>query len=825
MNAFNCLAPDCPLFGPHFLEASAGTGKTFAMEQVFTRLLMEAPPDEEPLQLEQILAVTFTRAATRELKNRIRANLLKASLEESLARFDRCQIFTIHSFCFRALQEFAFEAGLPVGIALPDSEEMPEVIERALKDFFEGALPPTISAEQMAALLKRRNFDKLTAQLYPLPQILSPDPVLRELQTAWLAYVKPLYIAPLNSDDLLTLMRDALQRPAFLQAVQTKYRAALIDEFQDTDPIQWEIFRTLFLGRPMRALYLVGDPKQSIYRFRRADLYTYLEARDAFPAEALYCLDTNYRSTPSLINALNELFNHDWLRLPKVNRTLSYIPLQAGCPQEWDPGDGVGPIHFFDKDPNLTTVVNEINRLRPLFPCYDAFAILVKDRFELEQTVAALQAAKIPASAKSRRSIADTPAFHAWRELFGALASPNSSGWTTLLAQGPFRHSSLPALSRLFEERGLLPLLHRLFEEGFWKEAVAQKGSFAADSAQMVEEILHWTATHTFSLPALEHHLDNLSENRRLAVGEDAVQIMTIHVSKGLEFEVVFACGLATEASLTEEEPEEAHAETLRQLYVAMTRAKKRLYVPRPSTPNAPIGRFLKQTPPSIELPAPTTNTIATPEPSFTSPEPIHFRQPIIQVHSFTSLAQEESIPIPKLIGPAPEELPAGPETGLTMHRILERLFRSRQPLWQEDSAIERITGEELRDSPLMPWTQEIFRMTREALQLPLIDQFSLSQLEVGEVQPEVEFLFARTADWVKGTIDLIFCYNGAHYFVDWKSNWLESYTQPNLQKAMEQHQYLLQADLYSQSLRRHLPNLQGAFYIFLRGPGVYRWS
>src|SRR3990167_9466750 len=117
MQRFDCLAEQCPIFGPHLLEASAGTGKTFSIEHIFVRLILES---KDPIEVEQILAVTFTRAATRELKARIRANLEKAlhflrsgqqegawnyllpfyeegavqRLTDALSGFDRCQIFT-----------------------------------------------------------------------------------------------------------------------------------------------------------------------------------------------------------------------------------------------------------------------------------------------------------------------------------------------------------------------------------------------------------------------------------------------------------------------------------------------------------------------------------------------------------------------------------------------------------------------------------------------------------------------------------------------------------------------------------------------------------
>src|SRR5271169_3967324 len=135
MSSFDILSRTVPLQRRLFLEASAGTGKTFTIEHLVVRLLLETE-----MTLDQILVVTFTRAATRELKERIRANLEKVcerkfdylknitdeQLEKSktaLLTFDRSQIFTIHSFCSRLLQEFAFEASVGLELKEWDTEE------------------------------------------------------------------------------------------------------------------------------------------------------------------------------------------------------------------------------------------------------------------------------------------------------------------------------------------------------------------------------------------------------------------------------------------------------------------------------------------------------------------------------------------------------------------------------------------------------------------------------------------------------------------------------------------------------------------------------
>ncbi|HSX26594.1 MAG TPA: UvrD-helicase domain-containing protein, partial [Chlamydiales bacterium] len=464
MQRFDCLALNCPIFGPHILEASAGTGKTFSIEHVFVRLILESR--DPPIEVEQILTVTFTRAATRELKTRIRSNLEKAlfflrtedresappylhpffgsieavrALSDAISAFDRCQIYTIHAFCYRMLKEFAFEA--KVGFSLPNPEErrIPEKLKRAVTDFLElGLKEEWICPEQCSILIKKySSFEELSEQLLklekgqgiPFSQLLeqyklalqgwkdpieegkllqdflalqgsykakkgnferqiaslaksfqdplflrelikdqgtlfdflaptnrkvkavsppflhypgffdwarehlaafieqSPKQVMQLIQSMWNPIAEKILLEEehLNPDEILLQMRKAVELPLFAKQVQQKYTVAIIDEFQDTDPVQWDIFRSLFLeGAALRAFYLVGDPKQSIYRFRNADVYTYIQARDFLGEENLYHLDTNFRSSKKLIGALNALFARDWLTLPKVNRTLPY---------------------------------------------------------------------------------------------------------------------------------------------------------------------------------------------------------------------------------------------------------------------------------------------------------------------------------------------------------------------------------------------------------------------------------------------------------------------------------------------------------------------
>ena len=120
-------------------------------------------------------------------------------------------------------------------------------------------------------------------------------------------------------DDMLLLVDEALRGPRGAELAATlraRFRLAVIDEFQDTDPVQWQIFRTIFLdGGDPRPLYLVGDPKQSIYGFRGADVSTYDGARAAVTAlGGVHHLERNFRSTPAVIDTYNAIFDQ---KVPK----------------------------------------------------------------------------------------------------------------------------------------------------------------------------------------------------------------------------------------------------------------------------------------------------------------------------------------------------------------------------------------------------------------------------------------------------------------------------------------------------------------------------
>lgn len=337
------------------IEASAGTGKTYTIEQLVLRMLIETATP-----LEKILLVTFTEKATGELKSRMRQTLERTAREQpqheaillrALDQFDQASIFTIHGFCQRLLQEHALEQGQDFRAALvADPELMPQLLREVQRKVWRREF-----GDKLRDVLERAGYNRTTAgawdervrdaatQYHPrCEHQLRPAPVadwwqrLDEPGVNWGGQLEVFTVAAVRRllgeykqqrglhsfDDMIATVEQSLdperntQAPTLLHRLRDRYRFGIVDEFQDTDPLQWRIFRRIFLEAGESRLFVVGDPKQAIFAFRGADLPTYIRARDEMQNEAgaaFMPLETNWRSAPELLEALNCLFGDgDW---------------------------------------------------------------------------------------------------------------------------------------------------------------------------------------------------------------------------------------------------------------------------------------------------------------------------------------------------------------------------------------------------------------------------------------------------------------------------------------------------------------------------------
>ena len=724
MKHFDVLDPSLDVRGAYVLEASAGTGKTFAIEHLVARLL-----NDGICTIDQILVVTFTKAAARELKARIRETLAakadeSRSLKEALVFFDRAQIFTLHGFCHRALAEFAFEAQgthdfedkdvahlvkMAIGDTLRtrfcppyyhpyqirrlsgkyqhNSETLIQKLaerlqsskrssvlsyfdvlerfkkhmysysacakERLEKDYanysaaykkISGAscqaqfcklveyVESAISAEQLLEVFLREKellwecihpenikkkgmppardvlhypgmYEECQKELSPLiAQARDARQIFERLAEDCrgnldaLLEKKEAYLP----DALLNATQKALGLPNFLEAMQNRYRAVFVDEFQDTDPVQWDIIRKIFLEAPnrMAAIYLIGDPKQSIYGFRSADLQTYVNAVEHIGRDQQYSLSINYRSDPALIEALNAFFlEGNWLQ----TKGIGYAAVLANPKREnREFADGKGALHFFaanDEEEFFSFIAEELISLKGKENiAFSDTAILVRNRYQGMRMISYLQQAGIPASIKQTVSFVESPAYFWMRDVLQAAAYPEDESAIKTVFASPLvgmNHFELQECAdavyqfrALVREKNIRVLLQK-FSQSSFKQGGGKvlENLISYDENRVAYE--NWIQAVLLVLQECAHasvfsclsYWRVLNEDLKLELplAQEEVSIMTIHASKGLEFSVVFALGLAESSKEMESSQEE---EDMRVLYVAMTRARHRLYVP-----------------------------------------------------------------------------------------------------------------------------------------------------------------------------------------------------------------------------------------------------
>ncbi|MDQ3036250.1 MAG: UvrD-helicase domain-containing protein, partial [Myxococcota bacterium] len=483
-------------------------------------------------------------------------------------------------------------------------------------------------------------------------------------------------------DDMLRLVHDALHGPRgdeVVASLRARYRYALVDEFQDTDPIQWAIFRRVFTGREDGgALVLIGDPKQSIYAFRSADVHTYLAACEELSGAGgvRVPLVDCFRSTPRMIDALNRVLEDGFFTGPNGYPH----PVRCGRPElrcvDRD-GSAVAPIellHLVSKAATTadqlrakpmrfalaTAIAEEIERiiagglhvsdrsaprregeaegeaLRALE--YSDVFVLTRTSKEAQEVADALRRRGIPHALGAQQGLFDTREARDVLDVLRALEDPGSRArrlraWLTpffgaapddldacrvLPADHPFA-TRLVRWGALARDHRFAALFHAMVDES----GLARRLLFLREGERelvnyqhVLEVLLARAGKGRLGLRELVTELAALIDERRTVAGDDedvqrlesdraAVQLLTMHKSKGLEAEVVFVFGGMTSRPASAHEPhvfhqdgarvawigpppdelaqrvlEEERHEHERLLYVAMTRARSRLYLP-----------------------------------------------------------------------------------------------------------------------------------------------------------------------------------------------------------------------------------------------------
>jgi len=466
-------------------------------------------------------------------------------------------------------------------------------------------------------------------------------------------------------DDLLTDLYRALQGssgPDLVARLRERYQAALIDEFQDTDPVQYRIFRQIF-GEGAGPLFLIGDPKQAIYSFRGADIFAYLEAREDVPEKNRFTMDRNWRSAPEMVDALNILFRQQEKR-PFLFPSIGYPGVEAArdkrplvlegrdpaALQVWFLGRGEeeGKVIGIGaaKQRIVRVLAEEISGLladgqgnralldgRGVLP--EDIAVIVRSHDQAALVQEALRAHCIPSVVQSTASLFTTREAREVHRVLAAVAEPSREVLVrAALATSLFglsgnkiaayfdddhawevRLATFKEYHDLWRDRGFMVFFRSMLS----RESVRERILSLSDGERRLTnilhsgEVLHQSATEgTLGIDALcawfGERVSVPPENEefqiRLESDAKAVRIVTIHVSKGMEYPIVF-CPFSWGGIFEPDDTVVCHdgyrlvvdfgsedfdrhriaagneslSENVRLLYVALTRAKYRCYL------------------------------------------------------------------------------------------------------------------------------------------------------------------------------------------------------------------------------------------------------
>jgi exodeoxyribonuclease V beta subunit len=809
------------------IEASAGTGKTYTIERMVVDLIVE-----QAATISDILVVTFTERATEELVRRVRQMLRtmldaegetdpdpskeyweigeqeRDRLQEALLSFDQAPVYTIHGFCNRVLQEYAFQNRQLLELDVLDRTELfDRVFPKVLRDTFPvddtykpvleaylednstddlnsllqkstgtwEEIRPSLDADELAELEEHlcrfdEAFDEVNQRIQDtiengrvsgrseskierIRQVFeaaiddyrdSPsiwnflgtlqrvsktrdDPIEYYVESRgskdWmpqplLDHLTPIHEAELSPtvvivnqfaavmeerlsreksekglytyDDMLEMVRNGVSDPdmgdQLIETLRDEFQYAIIDEFQDTDPKQWEIFRRIFYeSGSSNPCYLVGDPKQAIYGFRGADVRVYRQARDT--VDTVLPLSTNYRSTPDLVEAYNRV-----LRPGKTTRFFSDAgnnsydkPVDAGFKNKWfgrNEQETVAPIvvknikgESVNADQYRRTLGrNYAREIRELLEDEDPL-ILSDDEGTAEESVAPgdifvlvtsgreadlmsryLRAEDVPYSFYKQDGLFTSDQARHFLAVLKATIDPTDRSRRLRAWTSPFFDVPLPDVEQIGE---VVDEDHPLFQRLIRWNELAESGrvgrlvqSILHDSGilrrvlyrypgeraysnyqQLGEKFIEWWRTDSMTIEDITTRLGQFVREERtpgdvetdemyLESERSSVQIMTMYKAKGLEAPVVFLYGgwgrpnnppytfypdddagrvkyFGSKRGSPYEDKIDRYRreEDERLMYVAMTRAEGRLYLPmvENETPSGPIGPLMNR--------------------------------------------------------------------------------------------------------------------------------------------------------------------------------------------------------------------------------------
>ena len=578
--------------GPCLVVAGAGSGKTKVLTTRIAYLI------ESGIYSSNILAITFTNKAAKEMKDRI----------SKIVSDNYAFVGTFHSFGLRIIKENYEELGLTKNFTIIDSDDVLSIIKKILKDLGHDIkeIAPSYIRNRISFIKNEMLSDSEIAKYF-----------LSELEKiAMKVYFEYQKVLKKNNvvdfDDLLKLPVELfIKNKDILERYQDKYKYILIDEYQDTNEVQYKLVK--LLSSKYRNLFVVGDQNQAIYGFRQANYKNILNFEKDYPDANVVVLNQNYRSTTTILNAANSVIKNNierkevnlfselgegvkvkYLRsndgLQEVNQVVNEIKNLL------DMGYNKNDIAIFYRT-NAQSRVYEEAMLKNNFPYKVVGSFYFYKRKEIKDLISYLKLIANHNDDISLKRVINEPKRGIGLKTIESIekeANINGTSMYDTISSGKelaFKNI-IESLTKEAENLSLTELIDKVLDLSGMKSELEKENNL--DSELRIDNLMEFRSitenyqnvTGSVNLQDFLDEISLIADITEHKQDDDAITLMTLHSAKGLEFKVVFMVGMEEglmphSNSFVEENGIE---EERRLCYVGITRAKERLYLTNAKT-------------------------------------------------------------------------------------------------------------------------------------------------------------------------------------------------------------------------------------------------
>ncbi len=571
--------------GPLMIVAGAGAGKTKTLTHRIAHLVAGG------VHPQSILAITFTNKAAREMRERV-VHLLSSRRAEEMPF-----VATFHGFGAYLIRENAREAGLNRNFSILDESDTASIIKEIL--IGRGIDPKQQEPKKFRAIISRAKGDFISQEEYARE---ARNAFEDTVASVWREYEKRLEKEnAVDFDDLLIKSVLLLEKDGIRKKYQDRFRYIHIDEYQDTNDVQYELSK-LLVGEE-RNICVVGDADQNIYSWRGANMKNMLHFERDYPNAKIVFLEQNYRSTKKILEAANAVIAKNTVRVPKILFTDNGDGKDIGLFSAYDEreeaefvagnayaliGEGVDPDEIAVLyRANFQSRIIEESCIGCDVP-YQVLGTKFFERKEVKDVLAYIRAARNRNNLADIRRTINSPARGIGKvTLLKMFAGEEGSLPYTTQAKILSYYKILDAILEATEERSVSEAVRFAIQASGMENALKNGSEEEKERFENVQELVSLAKKYD-SYPPSEG-IELLLTDAALASDQDSldkpvkgIRLMTVHAAKGLEFRYVFVVGLEDglfphekDFSASTEEQEEER----RLFYVAVTRAREKLFL------------------------------------------------------------------------------------------------------------------------------------------------------------------------------------------------------------------------------------------------------